>query len=68
MWWWQTSIKTIDQIELLREQKKILSGDVALHSSALKRLSEDAAKSPQKEQIQVNILSHTISGILQQCK
>lgn len=47
----QTSTKSIDQIDLLREQKKILSGEVALHSSSLKRLSEEAAKNPKKEQI-----------------
>ncbi|XP_028777544.1 kinesin-like protein KIN-7K, chloroplastic isoform X2 [Neltuma alba] len=47
-----TSIKSIDQIDLLREQQKILYGEVALHSSALKRLSEEAAKSPGKDQIQ----------------
>ncbi|XP_031261902.1 kinesin-like protein KIN-7K, chloroplastic isoform X2 [Pistacia vera] len=35
--------------------QKILSGEVALHSSALKRLSEEAAKNPQKEQLQVEI-------------
>ncbi|KAM5559091.1 kinesin-like protein KIN-7K, chloroplastic [Rosa sericea] len=44
-----TSIKSIDQIDLLREQQKILSGEVALHSSALKRLSEEAARNPQKD-------------------
>lgn len=49
----QTSIKTMDQIDLLREQQKILSGEVALHLSALKRLSEEAAKNPRKEQIHV---------------
>lgn len=43
----------IDHIDLLREQLKILSGEVALHSSALKRLSEEAANNPKKEQIQV---------------
>ncbi|XP_065637011.1 kinesin-like protein KIN-7K, chloroplastic [Quercus suber] len=47
----QTSTKSIDQIELLREQQKILSGEVALHSSALKRLYEEAARNPQKDQI-----------------
>ncbi|GMI63354.1 kinesin 7.3 [Hibiscus trionum] len=60
-----TSIKTIDQIELLREQQKILSGEVALHSSALKRLSEEATRNPQKEQqIQVEMkrLSDEIRG------
>ncbi|KAL6138204.1 hypothetical protein ACLB2K_063489 [Fragaria x ananassa] len=42
-----TSIKSFDQINLLREQQKILSGEVALHSSALKRLSEEVARNPQ---------------------
>ncbi|KAL6141544.1 hypothetical protein ACLB2K_059832 [Fragaria x ananassa] len=42
-----TSIKSVDQIDLLREQQKILSGEVALHSSALKRLSEEVARNPQ---------------------
>ncbi|KAL8142885.1 hypothetical protein V2J09_015917 [Rumex salicifolius] len=46
-----TSVRSIDQIELLREQQKILSGEVALHSSALKRLSEEATKNPKKEHI-----------------
>ncbi|KZV37919.1 hypothetical protein F511_12201 [Dorcoceras hygrometricum] len=49
-----TSIKTVDQIDLLREQHKILSGEVALQKSALRRLSEEAAEKP-KEQIQVEI-------------
>ncbi|XP_038719500.1 kinesin-like protein KIN-7K, chloroplastic isoform X2 [Tripterygium wilfordii] len=47
-----TSTKTIDQIDLLREQQKILSGEVALHSSSLKMLCEEAARNPQKEQIE----------------
>ncbi|CAK9319389.1 unnamed protein product [Citrullus colocynthis] len=47
-----TSIKSSDQIDLLREQQKILSGEVALHSSTLKRLSDEAARNPQKDQIQ----------------
>ncbi|XP_052172424.1 kinesin-like protein KIN-7K, chloroplastic [Diospyros lotus] len=50
-----TSIKTIDQIELLREQQKILFGEVALHLSALKRLSDEAARNPKKEHIHVEI-------------
>ncbi|KAI7992827.1 hypothetical protein LOK49_LG12G03014 [Camellia lanceoleosa] len=50
-----TSIKTIDQIDLLREQQKILSGEVALHSSALKRLSEEVATNPRKQHIHVEI-------------
>lgn len=44
----------MDQIDLLREQQKILSGEVALHTSALKRLSEEAAQNPRKEHPQVN--------------
>ncbi|GAV63985.1 Kinesin domain-containing protein [Cephalotus follicularis] len=50
-----TIIKTIDQIDLLREQQKILSGEVALHSSALKQLSEKAARNPQDERIHVEM-------------
>jgi len=46
-------MKTIDHVDLLREQLKILSGEVALHSSVLKRLSDEAVNSPNKEQIQV---------------
>ncbi|CAI9782730.1 unnamed protein product [Fraxinus pennsylvanica] len=50
-----TSIKTMDQIDLLREQQKILSGEVALHRSALKRLSDEAAQNPRKEQLQAEM-------------
>ncbi|CAN4096846.1 unnamed protein product [Withania somnifera] len=50
-----TSMKTIDQIDLLKEQQRILSGEVALHTSVLKRLSEEATHSPQKEQVQMEI-------------
>ncbi|RZC25396.1 kinesin-like protein KIN-7K, chloroplastic isoform X1 [Glycine soja] len=49
------SIKSIDEIDLLREQQKILSEEVALHSSALKRLSQEAARNPQKYQIHVEM-------------
>lgn len=47
----------MDEIDLLREQHKILSGEVALHMSALKRSSEEAALNPKKEHIQVTFLS-----------
>ncbi|KAJ1432996.1 P-loop containing nucleoside triphosphate hydrolase [Sesbania bispinosa] len=50
-----TSIKSVDQIDLLREQHKILSGEVALHSSALKRLSEETTRNPQNSQIHVEM-------------
>lgn len=42
-----------DELDLLREQKKILSEEVALQSSSVKRLSDEAAKSPQNEDIKV---------------
>lgn len=59
-----TSTKSIDQIDLLREQKKILSGEVALHSSALKRLSEEMAKNPQREHLhdEINKLREEIQA------
>ncbi|KAK7396319.1 hypothetical protein VNO78_17237 [Psophocarpus tetragonolobus] len=50
-----TSIKSVDQIDLLREQHKILSGEVALHSSALKRLSDEATRNPHNGQIHVEM-------------
>ena len=51
--WYQTSGKTIDHVDLLREQLKILSGEVALQTSVLKRLTEEAGRSPQSENTQV---------------
>ncbi|KAL3841183.1 hypothetical protein ACJIZ3_025774 [Penstemon smallii] len=56
-----TSEKTMDQIDLLREQHKILSGEVALQMSGLKRLFEEAPQNPKievemrnlKEEIQI---------------
>lgn len=47
--------KNINHVDLLKEQLKILSGEVALCSSVLKRLSNEAAKSPRKEQIQAEM-------------
>ncbi|KAG0486923.1 hypothetical protein HPP92_009018 [Vanilla planifolia] len=49
------STNNVDHVDLLREQLKILSGEVALCSSVLKRLSDEAAKSPKKEQIQIEM-------------
>ncbi|CAD5167769.1 unnamed protein product [Musa acuminata subsp. malaccensis] len=49
------TIKTIDHVELLREQLKILAGEVALHSSVLNRLSDEAAKNPKNERIQMEM-------------
>jgi len=50
-----TSGKTIDHVDLLREQLKILSGEVALQTSVLKRLTEEAGRSPQSENIQMEM-------------
>ncbi|KAL3632389.1 Kinesin-like protein KIN-7D, chloroplastic [Castilleja foliolosa] len=41
-----------DESDLLSEQHKILTGEVELHMSASKRLSEEAAQNPTKEHIQ----------------
>ncbi|KAF6149346.1 hypothetical protein GIB67_016884 [Kingdonia uniflora] len=50
------SIKTINHIDLLKEQQNILSGEVALHSSALKRLSDESATDyTRKEQVHVEM-------------
>ncbi|CAM0943784.1 unnamed protein product [Alopecurus aequalis] len=49
------STKTIDHVDLLREQLKILSGEVALHTSVLKRLTEEAGRNPNNEKIQMKM-------------
>ncbi|PKA49590.1 Kinesin-like protein NACK1 [Apostasia shenzhenica] len=49
------SPKPVDHVDLLREQLKILSGEVALSSSVLKRLSDEAANSPKKEYAQLEM-------------
>ncbi|GJN27586.1 hypothetical protein PR202_gb15618 [Eleusine coracana subsp. coracana] len=45
----------VDQIDLLQEQVKMLAGEVALCTSSLKRLSEQAATNPDDFQIQEQI-------------
>ncbi|KAJ6685385.1 KINESIN-LIKE PROTEIN KIN-7C MITOCHONDRIAL [Salix purpurea] len=51
-----TGTTITDQMDLLREQVKMLAGEVALCTSSLKRLSEQAASNPEnlqlKEQLQ----------------
>ncbi|KAL5213267.1 hypothetical protein ABZP36_024114 [Zizania latifolia] len=58
------SRKTIDHVDLVREQLKILSGEVALHTSVLKRLTEEAGRSPNSEKIQMEMkkVSDEIKG------
>ncbi|MFS8004821.1 putative plus-end-directed kinesin ATPase transcription factor bZIP family [Helianthus anomalus] len=50
-----TSLKTIDQIDLLKEQQKILSEEMAIQLSALKRLSPGASRDSEREFINVEI-------------
>ncbi|TKW41842.1 hypothetical protein SEVIR_1G344000v4 [Setaria viridis] len=59
-----TSGKTMDHVDLLREQLKILSGEVALQTSVLKRLTEEAGRSPLSENIQMEMkkISDEIKG------
>lgn len=45
----------VDQIDLLQEQVKMLGGEVALSTSSLKRLLEQAANNPDNSQIQDQI-------------
>jgi centromeric protein E len=49
----ETRIKMIDQMEILREQQKTLSEEMAQQSRSFKLLSEEAAKAPQNEEIKV---------------
>ncbi|KAJ0242495.1 Kinesin motor domain-containing protein [Hirschfeldia incana] len=51
----ETSNKITDELDLLRQQKKILSEEAALQSSSLQRLLHDAAKSPQNDEIKEEI-------------
>ncbi|THG04727.1 hypothetical protein TEA_013618 [Camellia sinensis var. sinensis] len=48
----QTGTTIIDQMDLLREQVKMLAGEVALSTSSLKRLSEQAVSNPEDSQLQ----------------
>ncbi|CAL5386934.1 unnamed protein product [Camellia sinensis] len=48
----KTGTTIIDQMDLLREQVKMLAGEVALCTSSLKRLSEQAVSNPEDSQLQ----------------
>lgn len=50
----QTGNTIADQMDLLREQVKMLAGEVALCTSSLKRLSEQAASKPEDLELQVS--------------
>ncbi|EOA22783.1 hypothetical protein CARUB_v10003499mg [Capsella rubella] len=51
----ETRIKMIDQMEILREQQKILSEEMAQQLKTFKLLSEEAANAPQNEDIKAEI-------------
>lgn len=50
-----TGTTMADQMDLLREQVKMLAGEVALCTSSLKRLSEQAASNPDDLQLQAQM-------------
>ncbi|KAH0895476.1 hypothetical protein HID58_045044 [Brassica napus] len=49
--------RTIDQMDILREQQKILSEEMALQSKSFKQLSEEATKAPENEEIKAEIIN-----------
>lgn len=51
-----TGTTMADQMDLLREQVKMLAGEIAFCNSSLKRLSEQAAKNPDDTQLQAQTL------------
>lgn len=50
----QSGTTITDQMDLLREQVKMLAGEVALCISSLKRLSEQATNRPEDAQLRVS--------------
>ncbi|XP_031743881.1 kinesin-like protein KIN-7E, chloroplastic isoform X2 [Cucumis sativus] len=50
-----TGTTLTDQMDLLCEQVKMLAGEVALSTSSLKRLSEQAARNPEDSQIKEHV-------------
>ncbi|RLM54780.1 kinesin-II 85 kDa subunit-like isoform X1 [Panicum miliaceum] len=62
------SRKRTDHVNLLREQLKILSGEVGLHKSFLKRLMEEAGRSTMNEHIEMEMkkVNEEIKGKQQQ--
>jgi len=52
----------------LREQLKILSGEVALHKSVLKRLMEEAGRSTMNGHIEViSLFAHSVCYCMFSC-
>ncbi|KAK7377451.1 hypothetical protein VNO80_02876 [Phaseolus coccineus] len=61
-----TGTTVTDQMDLLREQVKMLAGEVAFCMSSLKRLSEQAANKPEDIQLQEDM--HKLKGEISQKK
>ncbi|KAK7385164.1 hypothetical protein VNO78_30876 [Psophocarpus tetragonolobus] len=61
-----TGTTVTDQMDLLREQVKMLAGEVALCISSLKRLSEHAVNKPEDIQLQEDM--HKLKGEISQKK
>ncbi|KAL2585737.1 hypothetical protein AAZV13_13G012600 [Glycine max] len=61
-----TGTTVTDQMDLLREQIKMLAGEVAFCISSLKRLSEQAANKPEDIQLQEGM--HKLKGEISQKK
>lgn len=61
-----TGTTVTDQMDLLREQVKMLAGEVAFCISSLKRLSEQAANKPEDIQLQDGM--HKLKGEISQKK
>lgn len=49
----QSGISILDQIDLLEEQVKMVTGEIALSNSTLKRLVEQSTDDPENSKIQV---------------
>jgi centromeric protein E len=52
----QSGTTIVDQIDLLHEQVKMLAGDIALCTSSLKHLTEQASNNPDDKLIQVYLV------------
>ncbi|XP_014504727.1 kinesin-like protein KIN-7C, mitochondrial isoform X2 [Vigna radiata var. radiata] len=61
-----TGTTVTDQMDLLREQVKMLAGEVAFCISSLRRLSEEAANKPEDIQLQEDM--HKLKGEISQKK
>lgn len=60
----QTGATITDQMDLLQEQVKLLAAEVALSSSSLRRLSEQATRSPDNSMLKVgSSTSHSLSEL-----